>query len=74
MLPTMVIFDELIFSEKRLLIRKIIVRTADYYATLDNPIFKEFTAKIYFKLETLTAGLEQKISNKQNSTEIFDIA
>ena len=57
MLHTMVSFDELVLAEKRLLIRKILLKIAEYYATLDNPTFKEFSAKIYLKLENLTRGL-----------------
>ena len=53
----MVSFDELVLVEKRSLIRKILLKIAEYYATLDNPIFKEFSAKIYLKLENLTGGL-----------------
>ena len=45
MLHAMVSFDELVLAEKRSLIRKILLKIAEYYATLDNPIFKEFSAK-----------------------------
>ena len=54
--------------------RKILLKIAEYYATLDNPIFKEFSSKLYLKLENLTGELVQKISNEHNSTEIIDIA
>ena len=57
MLHAMVSFDELVLAEKRSLIRKILLKIAEYYATLENPIFKEFSAKIYLKLENLTGGL-----------------
>ena len=57
MLHAMVSFDELVLAEKRSLIRKILLKIAEYYATLGNPIFKEFSAKIYLKLENLTGGL-----------------
>ena len=53
----MVSFDELVLAEKRLLIRKILLKIAEYYATLDNPTFKEFSAKIDLKLENLARGL-----------------
>ena len=74
MLHTMVTFDELVMAEKRLLIRKILIKIAEYYTTLDNSIFKEFSAKIYLKLENLTGGLVLKISNEHNVTEVIDIA
>ena len=70
----MVSFDDLVLAEKRLLIRKILIKIDEYYATLDKPIFKEFSAKIYLKLVNLTEGLVQKNSNEHNSTELFDIA
>ena len=71
---TMVTFDELVLAEKRLLIRKILIKIVEYYAIIGNPILKEFSAKIYLKLENLTGGLVQKISNEHNLTEVFDIA
>ena len=71
---TMVTFDELVLAEKRLLIRKILIKIVEYYAIIGNPILKEFSAKIYVKLENLTGGLVQKISNEHNLTEVFDIA
>ena len=74
MLHTMVSFDELVLAEKRWLMRKILLKIAEYYAALDNAIFKEFSSKIYLKLENLTAGLVQTISNEHNSTEIIDVA
>ena len=74
MFHTMVTFDELVLAEKRLLIRNILNKIAEYYATLENPILKEFSAKIYLKLENLIRGLVQNISNEHNSTKIFDIA
>ena len=49
-------------------------KIAEYYAKLENPILKEFSAKIYLKLENVIGGLAQKISNEHNSTKIFDIA
>ena len=58
---TKVSFDELVLAKKGLLIRKVLIKTDEYYATLDNPIFKEFSTKIYLKLENLTEGLVQKI-------------
>ena len=67
MFHTTVTFDELVLAAKRLLIRKILNKIAEYYATLENPILKEFSAKIYLKLENL-------ISNEHNLTKIFDIA
>ena len=70
----MVTFDELVLAEKRLLIRKLLVKIAEYNASLDNLIFKELSAKIYLKLENLIGGLVQKISNEHNSTKIFDTA
>ena len=74
MFHTMVTFDELVLAEKRLLIRKILNKIAEYYATLENPILSGFSAKIFLNLENLTGGLVQKISNEHNSTEAFDIA
>ena len=74
MFHTTVTFDELVLAAKRLLIRKILNKIAEYYATLENPILKEFSAKIYLKLENLIRGLVQNISNEHNSTKIFDIA
>ena len=74
MLHTMVTLDELVLAEKRLLIRKLLVKIAEYYASLDNLTFKEFSEKIYLKLENLIEVLVQKISNEHNSTKIFDIA
>ena len=74
MLHTMVTFDELVLAEKRLLIRWLLVKIAEYYTSLDNLTFKEFSEKIYLKLENLIGGLVQKISNEHNSTKIFDIA
>ena len=71
---TMVTFDELVLAEKRLLIRKILIKIVEYYAIIGNPVLKEFSAKIYLKLENLTGGLVQKISNEHNLTEVFDIA
>ena len=65
---------KLVLAKKRLLMRKILLKIAEYYATLDNPIFKEFSSKIYLKLENLTGELVQTISNEHNSTEIIDIA
>ena len=70
----MVTFDELVLAEKRLLIRKLLVKIAEYNASLDNLIFKELSAKIYLNLENLIGGLVQKISNEHNSTKIFDIS
>ena len=70
----MVTFDELVLAEKRLLIRKILIKIVEYYAIIGNPILKEFSAKIYLKLENLTGGLVQKIYNEHNLTEVFDIA
>ena len=70
----MVTFDELVLAEKRLLIRKILNRIAEYYATLENPILKEFSSKNFLNLENLTGGLVQKNSNEHNLTEVFDIA
>ena len=74
MLHTIVSFDELVLAEKRLLMRKILLKIAEYYAALDNTVFKEFSSKIYLKLENLTGGLVQTISNEHNSTEIIDVA
>ena len=65
---------KLVLAKKRLLMRKILLKIAEYYATLDNPIFKEFSSKLYLKLENLTGELLQTISNEHNSTEIIDIA
>ena len=65
---------KLVLAKKRLLMRKILLKIAEYYATLDNPIFKEFSSKLYLKLENLTGELVQTISNEHNSTEIIDIA
>ena len=74
MFHKIVTFDELVLVGKRLLIRKILNKIAEYYTTLENPILKEFSEKIYLNLENLTGGLVQKISNVHNSTELFDIA
>ena len=71
---TMVTFDELVLAEERLLIRKILIKIAEYYAIIGNPILKEISAKIYLKLENLTGGLVQKISNEHSLTEVFDIS
>ena len=71
---TVVTFDELVLAEERLLIRKILIKIAEYYAIIGNPILKEISAKIYLKLENLTGGLVQKISNEHNLTEVFDIS
>ena len=60
----MVTFDELVLAEKRLLIRKILNKIAEYYATLENPILKEFSAKVYLKLEHLIGGLVHKFLMK----------
>ena len=64
MFHTMVTFDELVLAEKRLLIRKILNKIAEYYATLENPILKEFSAKVYLKLEHLIGGLVHKFLMK----------
>ena len=71
---TMVTFDELVLAEERLLIRKILIKIAEYYPIIGNPILKEISAKIYLKLKNLTGGLVQKISNEHNLTEVFDIS
>ena len=60
MFHTIVTFDELVLVGKRLLIRKILNKIAEYYTTLENPILKEFSEKIYLNLENLTGGLVQK--------------
>ena len=65
---------KLVLAKKRLLMGKILLKIAEYCATLDNPIFKEFSSKLYLKLENLTGELVQTISNEHNSTEIIDIA
>ena len=67
-------FGELVLAEKRLPIRKNLNKIADYYETLENPILKEFSEKIYLNLENVTGGLVQKISNEHNLTEVFDIS
>ena len=67
-------FDKLVLAEKRLPIRKNLNKIADYYATLENPILKEFSEKIYLNLENVAGGLVQKISNEHNLTEVFDIS
>ena len=67
-------FDKLVLAEKRLPIRKNLNKIADYYATLENPILKKFSEKIYLNLENVTGGLVQKISNEHNLTEVFDIS
>ena len=67
-------FNELLLAEKRLLVRKLMVESAEYYRSFGNPTFKDFSENITFKLETLTEGLEQKISDEHNSFQIFDIA
>ena len=41
----MVTFDELVLAEKRLLIRKILNKMAEYCPTLENPILKESSEK-----------------------------
>ena len=56
MFHTIVTFDELVLVGKRLLIRKILNKIAEYYTTLENPILKEFSEKIYLNLENLTGG------------------
>ena len=56
----MVTFDKLVLAEKRLLIRNILNKIAEYYATLENPILKEFSAKVYLKLEHLIGVLVHK--------------
>ena len=60
MFHTMVTFDKLVLAEKRLLIRNILNKIAEYYATLENPILKEFSAKVYLKLEHLIGVLVHK--------------
>ena len=74
MFHIMVTFDELVLAEKRLLIRKILNEIAEYYTTLENPILKEFSAKIYLNLENFKSGFVQKISNEHIPTKVFDIA
>ena len=64
MFHTTVTFDELVLAAKRLLIRKILNKIAEYYATLENPILKEFSAKVYLKLEHLIGGLVHKFLMK----------
>lgn len=70
----MVSFNELLLAEKRLLVRKLMVKIAEYQRSFENPTFKHFSEKITFKLEALTEGLEKKISDEHNSFQIFDIA
>ena len=53
----MVSFNELVSAEKRILIRKLIVKIAELYSTLENETFKEYSEKINSNLE------EQKISD-----------
>ena len=48
---TMFSFDELVSAEKRIMIRKIIVKTADYYSTFEIQTFKEYSKKISSKVE-----------------------
>ena len=64
MFHTTVTFDELVLAAKRLLIRKILNKIAEYYATLENPILKEFSAKVYLKLEHLIGELVHKFLMK----------
>ena len=71
---TMVSFDELVSGEKRIMIRKIIVKIADYYSTFESQTFKEYSKKTSSKLEMLVGGVEQKISDEHNSIQVFDIA
>ena len=71
---TMVSFDELVSDEKRIMIRKIIVKIADYYSTFESQTFKEYSKKTSSKLEMLVGGVEQKISDEHNSIQVFDIA
>ena len=71
---TMVSFDELVSAEKRIMIRKIIVKIADYYSTFESQTFKEYSKKVSSKVEVLVGGVEQKISDEHNSVQVFDIA
>ena len=70
----MVSFDELASAEKKIIIRKNIVKIADYYSTFESQTFKEYSEKISSKLEVLVGTLEQKISDEHNSVQVFDIA
>ena len=72
---TMVSFDELASAEKRLLLKKkCLIKIAEYYEKIEDPLFKDLSVKVHSNLQTLTEGLAQKISNEHNSTEVFDIA
>ena len=70
----MVSFNELLLAEEKLLVRKLMVKIAEFQRSFENPTFKYSSEKITFKLEALTEGLEQKISDEHNSFQIFDIA
>ena len=70
----MLTFGELVLAEKRLSISKNLNKIVDYYATLENPILRDFSEKIYLNLENLTGGLVQKLSNEHNLTEVCDIS
>ena len=71
---TMVSFDKLVSSKKRIIIRKIIIKIAYYYSMLESQIFKDYSKTITSKSDVLLGGLEQKISDEHNSIGVFDIA
>ena len=71
---TMVSFNELVSAEKRILIRKLISKIAEFYSTFENQTFKEYFEKISSNLEALAGGLEQKIPDEFDTIQIFDIA
>ena len=50
MFHTMLTFGELVLAEKRLSISKNLNKIVDYYATLENPIIRDFSEKIYLNL------------------------
>ena len=75
---TMVDFNSLILSEKRILLRKIIKKIVGYYSKLhvllENKEVEVFSKKINQNEQTLLEKLEQKVSGNLNSIQVFDIA
>ena len=53
----MVSFDELVSAKTRIIIRKIIVKIADFYWKFESQTSKEYSEKISAKLEVLVGGL-----------------
>ena len=75
---TMIDFNSLILAEKRILLRKTILKIGEYYSKLsvllENKEVEVFSKKINRNEEILLEKLEQKISGNLNSIQVFDIA